>query len=223
MVERKTTMVWSRNRLQYPKRARGPTEPDIVTLRGMFRHVLSSPSTEVLVLTSHVAIGQALVVALRSFGWDADRFDPRRDATVANGSRVVVGPVAHGSPESGIMASLGGPTTIVLDDSLKVTGAQQLPADSSIQEVLMALQKMAKQDRRMTITPRHAQILQYVAEGMSVHQAASQLGITSKTVNNHLGSVYRRLGVENLTQAVLRAIRFGLIDPAKTTEPLLRR
>lgn len=121
------------------------------------------------------------------------------------------------------MASLGGPTTIVLDDSLKVTGAQQLPADSSIQEVLMALQKMAKQDRRMTITPRHAQILQYVAEGMSVHQAASQLGITSKTVNNHLGSVYRRLGVENLTQAVLRAIRFGLIDPAKTTEPLLRR
>jgi DNA-binding CsgD family transcriptional regulator len=55
-----------------------------------------------------------------------------------------------------------------------------------------------------------------------VHQAASQLGITSKTVNNHLGSVYRRLGVENLTQAVLRAIRFGLIDPSKTSEATTR-
>jgi DNA-binding CsgD family transcriptional regulator len=181
--------------------------------------MLTSVPSEVLVLSSHVAIGQSLVVALRSFGLNADRYIPGLEAH--SSSRVLVGPVTAGSPESTVTASLGGPTTIVLDGSVEISGAQQLSADASIQDVLMALQRSPKPDRRMSITPRHAQILQYVAEGMSVHQAASQLGITSKTVNNHLGSVYRRLGVENLTQAVLRAIRFGLIDPAKTSDPLV--
>ena len=74
---------------------------------------------------------------------------------------------------------------------------------------------MAGPDRGLSITPRHAQILQYVADGLSVQEAAQRLGITPKTVNNHLGAVYRRLGVENLTQAVLQAIRTGLIDPSR--------
>jgi DNA-binding NarL/FixJ family response regulator len=182
--------------------------------------VLSSIPTEVLVLSSHVAIGQSLVVALRSFGLTADRYIP--GVAADDRCRVLVGPVDAGSPESKVTASLGGSTTIVLDPSIAIAGAQQLSAEASIQDVLAALQKTSKSERRMTITPRHAQILQYVAEGMSVHQAASQLGITSKTVNNHLGSVYRRLGVENLTQAVLRAIRFGLIDPSKTSEATSR-
>jgi DNA-binding NarL/FixJ family response regulator len=182
--------------------------------------VLSSLHTEVLVLSSHTAIGQSLVVALRSFGLTADRFIPGLAAD--DRCRVIVGPIADGSPESKATATLGGSSTIVLDGSVAVPGAQHLSAEASIQDVLAALQKATKTERRMTITPRHAQILQYVAEGMSVHQAASQLGITSKTVNNHLGSVYRRLGVENLTQAVLRAIRFGLIDPSKTSEATTR-
>jgi DNA-binding CsgD family transcriptional regulator len=179
--------------------------------------VLTSIPSDVLVLSSHVAIGQALVVALRSLGLNADRYIPGLDTHAT--TRVLVGPIADGSPEAKVTASLGGPTTIVIDERVSISGAQQLSADASIQEVLVALHKTTKSDRRLTITPRHAQILQYVAEGMSVHQAASQLGITSKTVNNHLGSVYRRLGVENLTQAVLRAIRFGLIDPSRTSEP----
>ncbi len=175
--------------------------------------------SEVLVLTSHVAIGQALVVALRSYGVSADRYVPGLGTHAS--TRILVGPVVDGSPESKVADTLAGSATIVIDESVTITGAQQLSPDASIQEVLLALQKSSKHDRRMTITPRHAQILQYVAEGMSVHQAASQLGITSKTVNNHLGSVYRRLGVENLTQAVLRAIRFGLIDPSKYSEPAI--
>jgi DNA-binding NarL/FixJ family response regulator len=62
------------------------------------------------------------------------------------------------------------------------------------------------------LTPRHLDILRGVSKGFGPNDVADQLGITMKTLNNHLGAVYRRLGVDNLTHAVLRAYRLGLID-----------
>jgi DNA-binding CsgD family transcriptional regulator len=61
------------------------------------------------------------------------------------------------------------------------------------------------------LTPRHLEILRGIAAGRTPLQVANDIGITMKTLNNHLGSVYRRLDVENLTQAVLRAHRLGLV------------
>ena len=137
------------------------------------------------------------------------------DLSADNSRPVVVGPIAEGSPEALVAERLRGDITIVLDEGVEIRGAERLPAPSTLQDVLFSLQKMAGPDRGLSITPRHAQILQYVADGLSVQEAARRLGITPKTVNNHLGAVYRRLGVENLTQAVLLAIRVGLIDPSR--------
>ncbi len=154
------------------------------------------------------------MAALRSSGWDAARLEPLIDLRPGDSHPVIVGPVAEGSPEARVAEMLRGDITIVLGDGVEVRGAERLPASSTLQDVLISLHKMSGQERGLSITPRHAQILQFVADGLSVQEAASRLGITPKTVNNHLGSVYRRLGVENLTQAVLQAIRSGLIDPS---------
>jgi DNA-binding CsgD family transcriptional regulator len=62
------------------------------------------------------------------------------------------------------------------------------------------------------LTSRHLEILQLIASGMSTDEVGVKLGIAAKTVNNHLSAVYRRLRARNLTQAVLRAVRAGLID-----------
>ncbi len=62
------------------------------------------------------------------------------------------------------------------------------------------------------LTARQLQVLQLVADGLSTMQAARRIGITSKTVNNHLGAVYVRLEAGNLTQAVLAAARLGLVE-----------
>ena len=176
--------------------------------------MLSLATSEVLVLCSHSALSDALVAALRTSGWDAARFAPETHVPDGDRSRILVGPVTEGSPEAKVIELLNGDITIVLDDTVSVEGAQSLSEGASLQDVLVSLQKTMRNDRTVAITPRHAQILQFVAEGLSVQEAATRLGITSKTVNNHLGAVYRRLGVENLTQAVLHAIRAGLIDPA---------
>ncbi len=62
------------------------------------------------------------------------------------------------------------------------------------------------------LSERHIEILQLVADGMSTKQAARELGITQKTVHNHLNAIYRRLETQSLTHAVLSAVRLGIIE-----------
>ena len=52
---------------------------------------------------------------------------------------------------------------------------------------------------------REEQVLRLVAEGMSNKQIGASLGIAERTVKVHLGSVFRRIGVEDRTSAALWA------------------
>ncbi len=62
------------------------------------------------------------------------------------------------------------------------------------------------------LSTRQIEILQMIADGLSTKQVARELGITQKTVHNHLNSVYRKLDTQSLTHAVLSAVRLGIID-----------
>ncbi|WP_108249282.1 response regulator [Planctomonas deserti] len=55
------------------------------------------------------------------------------------------------------------------------------------------------------LSPREEQVLRLVAEGMSNKQIGASLGIAERTVKVHLGSVFRRIGVEDRTSAALWA------------------
>ncbi len=62
------------------------------------------------------------------------------------------------------------------------------------------------------LSDRQVEILQAIADGMSTKQAGRHLGITTKTVHNHLNAIYRKLDAQSLTHAVLSAVRMGIID-----------
>ncbi len=62
------------------------------------------------------------------------------------------------------------------------------------------------------LSSRQIEILQAIADGMSTKQAARHLGITTKTVHNHLNAIYRKLDAQSLTHAVLSAVRMGIIN-----------
>lgn len=62
------------------------------------------------------------------------------------------------------------------------------------------------------LSDRQIEILQAIADGMSTKQAGRHLGITTKTVHNHLNAIYRKLDAQSLTHAVLSAVRLGIID-----------
>ena len=56
------------------------------------------------------------------------------------------------------------------------------------------------------LTNREAEVLLWVAQGKSNADVAAILGMSEKTVKQHLGTIFGKLGVENRNAAALRAI-----------------
>ena len=65
----------------------------------------------------------------------------------------------------------------------------------------------------LKLTPREADVLLWVAQGKSNGDIALILGMSEKTVKQHLGSVFQKLGVEGRNSAALRALEI-LSTPA---------
>jgi DNA-binding NarL/FixJ family response regulator len=64
---------------------------------------------------------------------------------------------------------------------------------------------------RSPLTPREEEVLQHIADGLSTSETAERLFISTKTVKNHLASIYEKLDARDRTQAVLAAVRIGII------------
>lgn len=62
------------------------------------------------------------------------------------------------------------------------------------------------------LTPREIEILQYIAEGYLNKQIAAELGISEQTIKNHVTSILRKLNANARTEAVVVAIKQGLIS-----------
>lgn len=62
------------------------------------------------------------------------------------------------------------------------------------------------------ISKREEEVLQLFANGASPNEVAEQLFISVRTVKNHLSSIYQKLDARDRTQAVLKAVRMGIIS-----------
>jgi DNA-binding NarL/FixJ family response regulator len=62
------------------------------------------------------------------------------------------------------------------------------------------------------LTERELEVIKALAQGMSDRQIANALGISEKTVRNHTSNIYRKLHIFDRTQAVIYAVREGVID-----------
>jgi DNA-binding NarL/FixJ family response regulator len=60
------------------------------------------------------------------------------------------------------------------------------------------------------LTTRERQVAGLLTDGFTARAIASRLGISERTVNTHIGSLYRRLGVNNRVDAVRAVMRLGL-------------
>ncbi|MDR1472175.1 MAG: response regulator transcription factor [Synergistaceae bacterium] len=61
------------------------------------------------------------------------------------------------------------------------------------------------------LSPREKEVLLLTAQGMQGHRVASLLSITERTVGAHLASVYNKFGAKNKTEAILIALKRGII------------
>lgn len=61
------------------------------------------------------------------------------------------------------------------------------------------------------LTPKEKQIFDLLIQNYSTREIASYLGISDKTVRNHISNVLLKLGVKGRAQAVVELIRLNEI------------
>ena len=61
------------------------------------------------------------------------------------------------------------------------------------------------------LSRRELQVLQLATEGLANKEIAGRLVITEKTVKNHIANIFSKLQVNDRTQAVVYALRKGLV------------
>jgi DNA-binding CsgD family transcriptional regulator len=73
--------------------------------------------------------------------------------------------------------------------------------------------------RNFNLTPKEKEVIESLAMGSTNKEIAELLGISPGTVNAHLDSIYRKLGVSNRLEASFVALKEGLILPKSTGPP----
>ena len=85
-------------------------------------------------------------------------------------------------------------------------------ARSMLEEVRRIDQPTAAEEPDKVVSKREEEVLQLIADGCSTPEVAAQLYISQKTVKNHLASIYQKLDARDRTQAVLQAVRMGIVS-----------
>lgn len=82
-----------------------------------------------------------------------------------------------------------------------------LPAAGAVSECATG------QDRRAfaSLTPREDEVLRLLAEGLANRDIAQHLGLSVRTVDTHIHNVLLRLDAHSKLEAVVRAIRAGVV------------
>ena len=62
------------------------------------------------------------------------------------------------------------------------------------------------------LTPREKEIFNLLIKNQSTRDIAKTLGISEKTVRNHISNVIQKLGVDSRIQAVFELIKFKELE-----------
>lgn len=98
------------------------------------------------------------------------------------------------------------PEQIVAALYAAAAGLIAVPAEA-ISSVLPAAPEAAMEN----LTPREMEALEMLAEGLSNKQIAARLNISEHTAKFHVNSILNKLGAGTRTEAVMRALRRGLL------------
>lgn len=69
------------------------------------------------------------------------------------------------------------------------------------------------------LTERELDVLRLAAKGFTNKAIGAQLSISDRTVQGHLAKIYTKLGAASRTEAVMRAVTLGWIEPTIPLDP----
>ena len=119
----------------------------------------------------------------------------------------------------------------VIERAMKAGAVGYMTKDSTVKEVVLAVKLAANGDRILSprlaevmlqeakndsgpvslLSPREEELLQHIADGLATSEVAEKMYISQKTVKNHLASIYEKLNARDRTQAVLMAVKMGIV------------
>ncbi len=83
------------------------------------------------------------------------------------------------------------------------------------EQVLLQFQELSRRTEAEAfispLTPREMEILKYIGQGFLNKQIAMELGISEQTIKNHVTSILRKLNANARTEAVVLALKQGII------------
>ncbi len=69
-----------------------------------------------------------------------------------------------------------------------------------------------KKENPWELTPTEFEVLRYVAKGLSNAEVGQVMTLERRTVRTHLSHIYRKMGVNSHVEAVVMALRAGVVD-----------
>lgn len=155
------------------------------------------------------------------------------DIRMPDGSGLeVVRAVRDRHPFAGIVVLTMFPTDDVLFDALDAGANALVGKDASLSAIVTAVENAAGDPTSFTakdltaamrrrmhpvgplLTPREYEVLSLMADGLSVAQIARRLSVSESTAKTHAAKIYQKLDAGNRAQAVMAAVRRGILSPS---------
>lgn len=86
------------------------------------------------------------------------------------------------------------------------------PRDFVAKDLEAVLQRRGSAPVRTRLSPREREVLMLLADGHAIAEIARRLFIGESTAKTHVAKIYDKLGAANRAQAVMAAVRLGLVD-----------
>ncbi|RME30412.1 MAG: DNA-binding response regulator, partial [Deltaproteobacteria bacterium] len=167
-------------------------EPDLVLLD------LELPDTNGIELTEQIKkrLPQVEVLILTSFDDETKVYQ----AILAGASGYLVKRIGPERIHDAILEVLGG--GVVIEPRLA----------RRFWNYFSSVQASTQDDKQQLLTDIERDILQMVARGLTNREAGEVLNLPRRTVRTHLSHIYRKLGTSSRSEAVVIALKKGLIS-----------
>ena len=85
------------------------------------------------------------------------------------------------------------------------------PSPSTSFGKILASMRDRSLNSAVNLTPRELQVLRHIGYGLSNDEIARSMGISIETIKEHVQNILRKMGVQDRTQAAVRAVKQGLV------------
>jgi DNA-binding CsgD family transcriptional regulator len=171
-------------------------------------------------LTGMVPAAGPRVALMVADPWRARQLEAVLDRADPGAADVLVLDLPNGAA---LPANLPATPVLVLTDDVALTGdhsiAGVLPRAAPARQVSAAVHAIAEgltvrlpaRPTEAVLTPREAEVLTLIGEGMTNKLIARHLGISTHTVKYHLEAVFAKLRVNSRAEALSQGLRRGLV------------